>query len=44
MLPEIAEFSYGFALTNELAAMLKVQLAPVFQASSRRESRAAAMT
>jgi hypothetical protein len=30
MIPEISEFSYGFALTNELVGWLEVSAAPVF--------------
>jgi hypothetical protein len=30
MIPEISEFSYGFALTNELVGWLELSVAPIF--------------
>jgi hypothetical protein len=30
LLPEISEFSYGFALTNELVGWLELSVAPIF--------------
>jgi len=30
MTPEISEFSYGFALTNEIVAWATLKIAPIF--------------